>query len=245
MDYLVLLSSIVFGALTVFGLKLTDARRVKLLNAFTGAYLIALVMLHLLPDLYEPTAGVPLTRFVTLSIGGFILFGFFLQIAMDSISMGIEHGHAHELHGRMAYGVLAGLCIHAFVEALALGQAAATPTAHERSQHQFLLISIVVHNYPISIALLGMLLQSGMKKSSALACLGLFAAMAPLGMFVSGATGLAEYSRYLMAIVIGIFMHISTTILFETEDHHRISLPKLYAVIIGLLLGVASVIFES
>ncbi len=119
MDYLVLLSSIVFGALTVFGLKLTDARRVKLLNAFTGAYLIALVMLHLLPDLYEPTEGVAIKP---LLIGGFILFGFFIQIAMDSISMGIEHGHAHELHGRMAYETASwgGLRTPAaFVEALA------------------------------------------------------------------------------------------------------------------------------
>jgi len=47
MDYLVLFSSIVLGAVTVFGLHLTDARRVKVLNAFTGAYLIALVMLQL------------------------------------------------------------------------------------------------------------------------------------------------------------------------------------------------------
>lgn len=241
MDYLILLSSIAFGVLTVFGLKLTDPRRVKLLNAFTGAYLIALVMLHLLPDLYSVESGETIHPLV---IGGFILFGFFLQIAMDSFSMGIEHGHAHELHGKMAYGILGGLCIHAFVEALALGQPEGHQHgAHDHAQHNFLLLSIVVHNYPISIALLGMLLQSGMKKSSALGCLGLFAAMAPLGMFLSSITGLAEYSRYLMAIVIGIFMHISTTILFETEDHHRISLPKLYAVIIGLLLGVASVVF--
>jgi hypothetical protein len=84
-----------------------------------------------------------------------------------------------------------------------------------------------------------------MKKSSALACLGLFAVMAPIGMFVSSYTGLAIYSRYLMAIVIGIFMHIATTILFESEDHHRFPLGKLVAVVIGLLLGVASVIFES
>lgn len=243
MEYLILISSIAFGALTVFGLKLTDPRRVKLLNAFTGAYLIALVMLHLLPDLYAAEPGETIHPLV---IGGFILFGFFLQIAMDSVSMGIEHGHAHELHGKMAYGILGGLCVHAFVEALALGQPEGhlhDDHAHEHAQHNFLLLSIVVHNYPISIALLGMLLQSGMKKSSALGCLALFAAMAPLGMFVSSVTGLADYSRYLMAIVIGIFMHISTTILFEAEDHHRISLPKLYAVIIGLLLGVASVIF--
>ena len=242
MEYLILISSIVLGASTVFGLHLTDARRVKVLNAFTGAYLIALVMLHLLPDLYEVEPGVTVKPLI---IGGFILFGFFLQIAMDSISMGIEHGHAHEIHGRMAFGILAGLCIHAFVEALALGQSPDHQTAHDHAAHHFLLVSVVVHNYPISIALLGMLLQSGMRRSSALMCLGLFAIMAPIGMFVSSFTGLADYSRYLMAIVIGIFMHISTTILFESEDHHRFPLGKMFAVLVGLFLGVASVIFEA
>jgi len=242
MDYLVLLSSIALGAATVFGLRLTDAKRVKVLNVFTGAYLIALVMLHLLPDLYEPEAGFEVRPLV---IGGFILFGFFLQIAMDSISMGIEHGHAHEIHGRMAFGILAGLCVHAFVEALALGKSPEHQTAHDLAAHHFLLVSIVVHNYPISIALLGMLLQSGMKQSPALAYLGLFAIMAPIGMFVSSHTGLAVYSRYLIAIVVGIFMHISTTILFESEDHHRFPLGKMFAVVVGLLLGIASVMVEA
>ena len=242
MDYLVLLSSIALGVVTVFGLRLNDPRHVKVLNAFTGAYLIALVMLHLLPDLYEVEPGVAIKPLV---IGGFILFGFFLQIAMDSFSMGIEHGHAHEIRGRMAVGILAGLCIHAFVEAMALGQSPEHQTAHDKAAHHFLLVSVVVHNYPISIALLGMLLQSGMKKSSALACLALFAVMAPIGMFFSSQTGLAVYSRYLMAIVIGIFMHISTMILFESEDQHRISPTKMFAVLVGLALGIVSVIFES
>jgi len=242
MDYLILLSSIALGAATVFGLRLNDPRHVKVLNAFTGAYLLTLVMLHLLPDLYEPEAGMVLKPLV---IGGFILFGFFLQIAMDSISMGIEHGHAHEIRGRMAVGILAGLCIHAFVEAMALGQSPEHQTVHDKAAHHFLLVSVVVHNYPISIALLGMLLQSGMKKSSALACLGLFAVMAPVGMFFSTHTGLAVYSRYLMAIVIGIFMHISTMILFESEDHHRFPVGKLVAVVTGLALGISSVLFEA
>jgi zinc and cadmium transporter len=242
MVYLVLLSSIALGALTVFWFRLNDPKHVKVLNAFTGAYLFALVVLHLLPDLYEPD-GAEAVR--PLLIGGFILCGFFLQIALDAISLGIEHGHAHEIRGRMAFGILAGLCIHAFVEALALGQSPDHQSAHDHASHHFLLVSIVVHNFPITIALLGMLLQSGMKKSSALLCLGLFAAMAPLGVFVSTHTGLAIYSRYLMALVIGIFMHISTMILFESEDHHRFPVGKLFAVILGLALGIASVLFES
>ena len=242
MDYLILLSSIALGAATVFWLRLNDPKHVKVLNAFTGAYLLSLVMLHLLPDLYQPEPGIVLKPLV---IGAFILSGFFLQIALDAISMGIEHGHAHEIRGRMAIGILAGLCMHAFVEALALGQSPEHQTAHDLAAHHFLLVSVVVHNYPISIALLGMLLQSGMKRSSALACLGLFAVMGPVGMFISTHTGLAVYSRQLMAIVIGIFMHISTTILFESEDHHRFPVGKMVAVIVGLLLGIASVIFES
>ena len=69
--------------------------------------------------------------------------------------------------------------------------------------------------------------------------------MAPMGMFISSQSGLADYSRYLMAVVIGIFMHISTTILFESEDHHRFPVGKLFAVFVGLALGIASILFES
>ena len=38
MDYLVLLSSIVLGAFTVFWFRFHEPARIKLLNAFTGAY---------------------------------------------------------------------------------------------------------------------------------------------------------------------------------------------------------------
>jgi zinc and cadmium transporter len=242
MEYLILISSILLGVVTVLGFRLQDPGQIKVLNAFTGAYLITLVMLHLLPDLYAPEEGLVLKP---LLYGGFILLGFFLQIALDAVCMVIEHGHAHHIEGRMAFGILAGLCLHAFVEALALGQSPEHQTAHNQAAHHFLLVSVVIHNYPISIALLGMLLQAGIRYSRALACLGLFAVMAPIGMFVSAHSGLAVYSRELMAIVIGIFMHIATTILFESEDHHRFPVGKLVAVLVGLLLGVASVIFEA
>ena len=74
--------------------------------------------------------------------------------------------------------------------------------------------------------------------------LALFAAMGPLGMFVGAHTPLAHYSRELMAVVIGIFMHISTTILFEASDAHRFNIAKLGAILLGTALGVASVLFH-
>ena len=118
-------------------------------------------------------------------------------------------------------------------------------TYYDPSSRQLLLWSIVVHNYPVSIALLGMLLGWGMKRRNGLLLLGLFAGMGPLGMLLSGNIPfLAHHSRELMAIVIGIFMHISTTILFESGEVHRIHVPKLIAIIVGTALGVAAVLLD-
>src|SRR5437899_12367533 len=115
MDYLILLSSIVLGAVTVFLFRLDAPRHIKLVNAFTGAFLLSLTLLHLLPELYHGSAPDAAVR--PLLIGSLMLAGFFVQVALDVISMGVEHGHSHHLPGRMPIGVVSGLCLHAFVEA--------------------------------------------------------------------------------------------------------------------------------
>jgi len=240
MDYLLLLSSIILGAVCVLGFKLYEPKHVKLLNAFTGAYLLCLTVLHLLPELYHVEAAAGHTH-AELEIGALILAGFFTQIGLDFISMGVEHGHTHHIHGRLPIGIMGGLCLHAFVEAMALGDA---QTHYDPASRRLLLYSIVLHNFPVSIALLGMLLQTGMKRGSALGWLGLFAAMAPLGMSLSAHTGLAAYSREMTAFVIGIFMHISTTILFESSDVHRFNFAKLGAIAMGTALGFASLLLH-
>jgi zinc transporter ZupT len=241
MDYLWLFSSIVLGAFLVFQFRLDDPKHIKVLNAFTGAYLLCLTVLHLLPELYHEHGGEGGHGHPELRLGILILLGFFTQVALDTISMGVEHGHAHHLHGRMPIGVLLGLCLHAFVEALALGD----PEHHyDLASRKLMLGSIVLHNLPVSIALLGMLLQSGMKRSTALVFLGVFAVMGPMGMFLSSHSSLAAYARELTAFVIGIFMHIATTILFESSDGHRFKMAKLVAIIVGVALGFGSVMLH-
>lgn len=238
MDYLLLLSSIVLGALTSYWFNLRDRAHVKVLNAFTGAYLLSLTFLHLLPELYHEhnqTAHHP------LMIGLLILGGFFVQVVLDIFSMGIEHGHAHPVHGRIPVGVLAGLCVHAFVEAMPLGN---LQTHYDPESRRLLLWSIVLHNYPVSIALIGMLLHGGMRWGLVLRFLGLFAMMAPLGMSLSAHTGLAYHTRELMAVAIGIFMHVSTTILFESSDIHRFNYAKTVAIVLGTGFGLLSVMLH-
>ncbi len=242
MDYLILVSSIVLGAVTVFWFRLHEAHHIKLLNAFTGGFLLTLTFLHLLPELYRVESGHAHAR-SQLLFGALILIGFYVQIALDAISGGVEHGHthSHSVSRGIPYGIMIGLCLHAFVEALALGH---EHSHFDRDSRKFLLWSIVLHNYPVSIALLGMLLHSGLDKWKAIGCLAVFATMAPVGVLISGHTELAHLSRELMAVVIGIFMHISTTILFESSESHRFNRQKGIAIILGTALGVAGVMYH-
>jgi zinc and cadmium transporter len=242
-DYVLLVSSIAAGAVTVFQFKLDRPAHLKLLNAFTGGYLLCLTCLHLLPELYHQQGhgSEGGHDHSGILIGSLILAGFFIQIVLDTISMGVEHGHAHHLEKRFPVGVMGGLCLHAFIEALALG----SPEGHHDSASRTMLLwSIVIHNYPVSIALLAILLQAGVRRSKALVILGVFAVMGPLGMTLSAHTALAAHTRELTAIVIGIFMHIATTILFESSDLHRFNLAKIVAIIVGTGLGVLTVIFH-
>lgn len=257
MDYLVLTASIAFAAVTVYGFKLDSPRHMRIVAAFAGGFLITLTVLHLLPELYAAPAAHDghdhghnhgRTPASGLMIGALILVGFFFQVGLDMFSMGVEHGHQHthshpEGHHhagpcRFPWAMLVGLCLHAFAEALALGDHS---HHHDSTSRNFLLWSIAVHKYPAAVALLVMLAQSGMARAKAVGCLLLFGAMAPFGVFLSRVTILAEYSRELTALVVGIFLHIATTILFESSESHRFNGVKALAIALGIGLAVAAV----
>ena len=97
---------------------------------------------------------------------------------------------------------------------------------------------VLVHKIPIAALLTSFLLQSKYTKVQAISFMLVFAAMTPIGTLVSNATSIS--SNLLMsinALVIGIFLHISTTILFETGDGHKFNLSKLIAISLGVLIA--------
>lgn len=62
--------------------------------------------------------------------------------------------------------------------------------------------------------------------------------MTPLGSWIQlNFEGINEYSNYIHAVVIGIFLHVSTTILFEVSKNHTFNASKLGAIIFGILLA--------
>jgi len=62
--------------------------------------------------------------------------------------------------------------------------------------------------------------------------------MAPLGTLSGNLVQeLSYYHREIMAVVVGIFLHISTTILFETSEAHKFNIQKLLAIALGSILA--------
>ena len=221
-----LFASVIAGAIVVEIFKPKKGRNIQLLLTFSGAYLLAISLLHLLPELF---ANNP-----TEKIGIFILGGFLIQILLEYFSQGIEHGHFHKSNV-IPFSVLISLCLHALLEGVPLGGNLQEHT------HNTLLYGIVLHKMPVAIVLMTFFLQSNMKKSRAYILLFLFAIMAPLGVYSGNIFGaLSFYHNEILAIVIGIFLHISTTILFESTDSHRFSFTKIITIIVGTLLAIFS-----
>jgi FtsH-binding integral membrane protein len=66
--------------------------------------------------------------------------------------------------------------------------------------------------------------------------------MVPLGMVVGHQlVDYAEIFSTLIAVVIGVFLHISTTILFENNESHNYGKYKLIAILIGLIVALLAV----
>lgn len=221
-----LLSSVIAGAIIVELFSIKKSKNIQVLLTFSGAYLLAVSMLHLIPEIFTNT--------ITNNIGIFILAGFLIQILLEYFSQGIEHGHFHKSN-TIPFSVLISLCLHALLEGIPLGG-----HLHNHA-HNALLTGIVLHKLPVSIVLMSFFFQSNISKKKAYILLLLFALMSPLGVFSGNLfTSLANYQNEIMAIVVGIFLHISTTILFESSDGHKFSLQKILAIIIGTFIAILS-----
>lgn len=229
--YISVFLSVIVSGMSVLLIKISP-KALKLVLSFSGAYLFAISVLHLIPEIY---AG------GDLSVGYYILCGFLLQILMEFFSEGIEHGHIHvHSHGHeervFPLTMMLALSIHSFLEGMPLARNFHADT--DLNVNNNLLAGIILHNIPIAIALMLMLLQSQIKKQTAVFWLLVFALMTPLGTFTAEMIGdallnLSDNFNKLMAVVVGIFLHISTTILFESSENHRFNFIKFVVILLG------------
>lgn len=240
-QYLLLFFAVILGGAIGFWLQKYERNHLKIVLAFSGAFLLGISVLHLMPAVYVEQKE---------QAGLWILLGFFIQLALEQLSTGVEHGHVHS-HPQAPRGfaiqVMIGLSLHAFLEGMPLSGYEQIQTAHDHAGHaqHHLLYGVVLHKAPAAFALVILLLSSQFKKAAVICCLLVFASMSPLGALLTQFIGVNQSTfSILLAVVIGSFLHIATTILFESGEskHHRVSWNKLAAIVVGVALSMLTML---
>ncbi|MCA6078233.1 ZIP family metal transporter [Fulvivirga sedimenti] len=234
--------SVIGGSLAFFTTRLSS-RYYHLALIFSGAYLFGITIVHILPELFIQSVNPGL-------IGVYVLLGFFLQQWLESYTQGVEHGHLHEHEGHSHSGLsglvlLIALSVHAFLEGALLSHPS---DIHQINETGPLLWGIILHKIPAAFALMSVILCQNNSKGRAFAYLLIFALASPAGMLLSQ---LAVNSQFvsaasfsiLFAIVSGNFLHISTTIVFESNEQHKLNYQKWGVAILGAGLAVLLEIF--
>lgn len=216
--------SVVIGGILVELLR--KKSNIKLLLSFSGGFLLTIIFAHILPESYE---GLENT-------GYFILIGFFLQLVLEYFSQGAEHGHTHlnksDTDVRFPFAIFISLAIHSFFESVPLNHA-----GHSHAEQLYW--GVFLHKVPVAVALKTILEASGISKRNTWIYLLLFAITAPLGLLF-GELVLDSFNvslEWMFAIAIGMFLHVSTTIIFESSEGHKINVLKLLAILTGFAVG--------
>lgn len=225
-NIILLFLAVLIGGVIVEFFKPNKGKNLQLLLTFSGSYLLAISILHLIPDLFQ--------NYNNENLGIFILLGILIQIILEYFSKGIEHGHFHQ-ERTIPLSVMISLCLHAIIEGVPLGG------GFDKETERALLTGILLHKIPVAIVLFTFFLQSNISKRRSYLLLILFATMSPMGLYAGEYfENLSKYSNEIMATVTGIFLHISTTILFESSKGHQFNLSKIIIIILGSYIAFIS-----
>lgn len=201
------------------------AKRLLILSA---GFLISICVVEVFPQVYHTEDK---------NIGLWVVLGILLQIFLENLTKGFEHGHFHyEKCNILPLGLMLGMFIHAFIEGI--------PLAEEHNVISPYLLGILFHNLPISFVLGAFLLREKKNKLVAWSTILFFAIASPLGMFLGKYIN-SEWNSYFLALSGGIFLHISAVIIFESNKSHKMDWEKILLVVFGISMALLGHFYHS
>ncbi len=251
-NVLLFLVTIVGGSAPLWVRRLRE-NNTNYLLAFSGSFLLCITLLHLLPETFEEIGH---------DAGIYVLGGFFLQLIIQRLTHGVEHGHTHihvDGHGH-AHGakhhehehvlsvplisIVGGLSLHAFMEGIPLGfnyRNEATSTS--------LYLAVAAHKLPEAM-LLASLVSNVKGRKAAIWVLLLFSLLTPVAAGLADLLGkkyflMSSIVTWIIPVVAGAFIHIATTIFFESGTRqHLLTKSKIAAIVLGVGVGLTTLLFE-
>lgn len=224
----------IIGGVMVWALLLPRKREVpgwvmESTTVFGGAFLLASCFINLVPHSFLSGFSTPNIHF---KIGAAVLAGFLIQILLEQLTQGVEHGidNSHSGNSTMPFlGLMIGLSLHSFLEGMPLVDS-------DGMVHQSLFYGIILHNIPIAIVMVSLFIGKGLRPIKSILMLLIFAIMTPLGslcnLFLLSSDSVVQ--ALVMGVVVGILLHVSVSILFD-RGHKSFAWWKLTLIIVAFI----------
>lgn len=235
---MILIATILFittivGGLLAYMVKF-ESTHLRLPLIFAGSFLFAVTIIHILPEIFTISEA-PMT------VGIWILLGFFLQQFLETFTSGVEHGHYHEgqiTTSQSRLGLLVALMIHSILEGSLLTHES---PFHDQHESYSLVFGIIFHKMPAAFALMTIIRTTSKITPRDIFILMIFSIASPIGLILSNFILPISASNLLIlfALVSGSFLHISTTIFVETSPNHSLGWKRTLASVIGALMAIA------
>lgn len=229
MIIILLILSVLIGVFLgkIFGERNQFAKNLLIVSA---GFLITICLNEVFPEVYSGSEH---------HIGLWVIGGVLLQMLLENLTKGFEHGHFHQHTDEkhiLPLALMIGLFVHAFLEGI--------PLANEAEILSPYLTGILVHNIPISFILGAFLVKNKKFSVSAFLIITIFALASPMGL-VLGKYFNSDLKIYFLALVGGIFLHISSVIIFESNKNHNVDWQKIGLVTLGILLAMTGHFFHE
>ncbi len=253
MDNLVYILLTVFafiGAGLAVVIPKNSVKRHRFWQVFSGAFLFALTVSHLLPELFAMVFGAHGYESSDTNlhlVGIFILLGYFIQSIVETLTKGVEHGHLHihdhDDHVSSPLLLTVSLFFHGLLDGAVLIH------SHGGEHGNALLAGILIHKLPVAFVLMYQLYQTVKSKPLAWFYFTLFAVSSPIGLYLGeslfsqGGT-LYMLSIYAFALITGNFLNITTTIFVESNMGHKLFSKNRMALVSGVLIALALELIE-
>ena len=172
----------------------------------------------------------------------------FAQLVIQRYIHGVEHGHIHVHHHgeKMALSsVIIGLSLHAAMEGIPLGF-----NYHSNSTEPALYLAIATHKFPEAILVASLLIATG-NRTKIIPTIVFFSAITPVTAILAHNLGIyflfvSTIISVIIPIVAGAFLHIATTIFFESgTKHHMLTNKKILAILLGVGLGLLTTLIHD
>lgn len=205
---LIILGVAVWAAAIPLGRRIPDGV-VRGITVFGGAFLLGVCFMHLVPEMAESGQRLPFYA---------VLLGFLVQQLLDGLTAHAEHGHLEgerlTVKGESMLGLMVGLSLHALLEGMPL-------VGVDGQVDRSLLYGIVIHNIPVALIMVGMMMGHGYSFWRVLCLLLLFGAMSPLGsLFNIYVLQPDEGVQHIVqGLVVGVLLHVSSSILFDHKHN--------------------------